>query len=273
MLPGSVLAADHLPQLALDKQLPRTDRLHEMDLLLDVRREKGQVQKLRDPHARHAERPRRGWLLRVLAAVERRLDQVGEHEHLPIRQVLLLAVNVLLADATLPNPVLNCNRARRRASESRYEATNPYGNVFGGNLNERERAQHLVFAALMDLGVGRETESEVDDLLVFGEYEAPERFRRLVQEDERFGDATYAWERKGYLHGERRQVSWFLRALEAQRRRLFFEAPDGPQDRDRVSRWRLTAFRHAGEDLEFRKSPGNCGPCRGPIPRHSARRF
>ncbi|MBI2570979.1 MAG: ATP-binding protein [Candidatus Schekmanbacteria bacterium] len=175
-------------------------------------------------------------------------------QHLPIRQLLLLVVNVLLGDATLPNPVLNCNRARRRAAESRYEATNPYGNVFGGNLNERERAQHLVFAVLLDLGVGRETESEVDDLLVFGEYEAPERFRRLVKEDERFGDATYARERERYLNGERRQVSGFLRALEAQRRRLFFEASDGPQDQDRVNRWRLTAFRHAGEYLQFRKS-------------------
>jgi hypothetical protein len=173
-------------------------------------------------------------------------------QHLPIRHLLLLVVNILLGDAKSRNPLLTCLRAQRRASDGDYRNTNPYANVFGGNLGTGKRSQYLAFSALASFGIGQETENDVDDLLVFGPYEAEERFQRLVAADERFGDPIYRWARENYLEGDRRQMREFLRSLEAQRQRFFFELPQ-PGDESDIDPWRLTVFRHAGQYLDFRR--------------------
>lgn len=176
--------------------------------------------------------------------------------HLPIRHLLILAVNILLGDAKYPRrnePLLTCYRAQRRAKDGIYKHTNPYANAFGANLDTKKRTQYLAFHALSSFGIGLETENEFDDLLVFGPYEAREDFHRLVESDDHFGDAIYRRERENYLEGDRRDLSDFQRALEAQRQRLFFEL-DPPPDVAAFNPWRLTVFRHAGDYLAFRRA-------------------
>ena len=175
------------------------------------------------------------------------LSSAGGH-HLPIRHLLLLAVNILLGDNRLGSPLLTCRRAQNRARETDYASTNPYANTFGANLSERERHQYQAFAVLDEFGVGRETTAEINQLLIFEPYKQSDRFTGLVGIDPVYGGNRYRPLLDNYLDGDRSHLKEFEQALTRQRQRLFFELPDA----DEIDPWQLTVFRFGGEYRRFR---------------------
>lgn len=168
--------------------------------------------------------------------------------HLPIRHLLLLTVNIILGDAeSATTGLLTCRKAKNRANSDKYRSTNPYANVFGGNLPAARRRQYQAFAVLESFGIGQETNNAVDNLLVYDRYANTERYTALVGADAQYGGRAYERELNDYLDGERTETRKFLRALERQRQRLFFTLPEG----DALNPWELTVYRSAGAFLEF----------------------
>lgn len=174
------------------------------------------------------------------------IDLAGANDHhLPIRHLLMLAVNILLGDAgDRKSPLMNCRRAQKVQAG---EATSPYSNALGLNVDERTRYQYQAFAAMDAFGIGKETDNEIDDLLVYGHLEREAEYAGAVGSDPVFGEPAYRHGRGAYLAGDRSGTHDFLKSLEAQRQRLFFTLSDGGG----LNPWHLTVFRHAGDYLDF----------------------
>lgn len=164
--------------------------------------------------------------------------------HVPVRYLIMLCVNILLGDATIPDdPLLDCDRARARAAKRSYGSCNPYENALGLNVPAARRGGNPVFAQLAALGLGDETNNALDEALSRGKPEAvateifggePTYGARL------FEPARHAY----YVAADRDKAKDFRRAVATQRRRAFFRLAhhdDGP-----TSPWRLTILQHAG---------------------------
>jgi len=184
---------------------------------------------------------------RLLALV--RLAGADGH-HLPMRELLQLAVTVLLGDSRggKDDRYLTCERAHERAERGQYGCTNPFDNACGGNLASEMREQMQALVPTHGIGLGQETDNRIDDLLVFGPHHSREDFDALVAADTWFGDAIFRPERENYLRGRRDQLEKFLKALKSQRRRLFFTLPEKRAD---FNIWRLTAYHYGGRFLDF----------------------
>jgi len=168
--------------------------------------------------------------------------------HLPIRDLLLLSVNILLGDRKYKG-LLTCRKAINRANAKDYQDTNPYANAFGANLRPRQRQQYQAFTTLESFGIGRETDNKFDHLLIYGPYEEDGKYEELVGNDPFYGDGDrqYAKYLDDYLNGEREDLDKFMQSLTLQRQRLFFTLPD---DR-KLSPWFLSVFHSSGKFLEF----------------------
>ncbi len=166
--------------------------------------------------------------------------------HLPIRDLLLLCVNILLGDHKT-NGLLSCRKAINRAKHEDYDQTNPYANVFGKNLKERHREQYQAFSTLDAFGIGRETDNNFDNLLIYGPYEDQEKYNDLIGSDYFYGGRAYEGYLKNYLEGDRENQNDFMRSLTLQRQRLFFSLQDGTD----LSPWSLSVFQSSGLFLEF----------------------
>ena len=81
--------------------------------------------------------------------------------------------------------------ARNRASSKDYDLTNPYANVFGINLSMAQRSQYQVFNVLDTFGIGKETENDFDNLLVYGRYNDSKRYQSIVGNDPYYGANSY----------------------------------------------------------------------------------
>lgn len=175
------------------------------------------------------------------------IDLAGANDqHLPIRHLLMLTVNILLGDGRDRKcPLLTCRKAQKRRAG---ETTSPYANALGLNIPEKTRFQYQVFSTLDAFGVGKETDNRIDDLLVMGHLVRTADYDALVAADTHFGEPAYRHERNRYLEGERDSLSDFFSKLEEQRCRLFFTLPDNSGAPDP---WHLTVFRHAGGYLAF----------------------
>lgn len=167
--------------------------------------------------------------------------------HLPIRDLLLLSVNILLGDRQGRQILLTCRTAQNRAEQEDYRLTNPYANVFGVNLPERQRQQYQVFTTLEAFGVGRETDNKFDNLLIYGTYGDSDHYKRFVSDDVYYGARAYEPYLRDYLEGERENIDEFMRALARQRQRLFFSLPPDKA----FDPWRLTVYQASGRFLEF----------------------
>ena len=167
--------------------------------------------------------------------------------HLPIRDLLLLGVNILLGDRQGGKVLLTCRTAKNRAEKEEYRLTNPYANVFGMNLPERQRQQYQVFTTLEGFGIGRETDNKFDNLLIYGTYGDLNHYKKFVSDDIYYGARAYEPYLRDYLEGERENIDEFMRALGRQRQRLFFSIPP---DRE-FDPWRLTVYQASGRFLEF----------------------
>ncbi len=191
-------------------------------------------------------RQRLGALLR-LAGVNRM--------HLPIRDLLLLVINIILGDRQAGQSLLSCRTAKNRAKQSDYTKTNPYANVFGANLPEKDRQKYQAFKTLDSFGIGRETDNTFDNLLIYGHYNEEERYKRLVDNDDYYGGSDYRLYLQDYLEGEREEIQNFMEALGRQRRRLFFSLPADVG----LDPWHLTVYRSAGLLLEMTEKIKNDG--------------
>lgn len=167
--------------------------------------------------------------------------------HIPIRDLLLLCVNILLGDRHIGQTLLTCRTARNRAEKEDYRLTNPYANVFGMNLSDRQRQQYQVFNILEAFGVGRETDNKFDNLLIYGAYDDSPTYSDLVAGDTYYGAPAYEPYLRDYLEGAREEIDAFMQALSRQRQRLFFSLAAC----NSLDPWRLTVYQSSGLFLKF----------------------
>jgi hypothetical protein len=172
-------------------------------------------------------------------------------QHIPIRQILILVVNILLGDSKRRDrPLLSCAEARKRAKDLDYGHTNPFGNAVGLNVRAERRRALTVFSALETFGIGSETNTALDNLLM--DCTPPGTARAIEARDSIYGEGLFRQRRRNYKEGTDPSsgVNGFPAALEVQRRRLFF-LMDEPSSGGPLSPWHLTIYHHAGEYLAF----------------------
>ncbi len=172
-------------------------------------------------------------------------------QHVPIRQLLTLVVNIILGDAkNADRPLLDCATAKKRTAARDYGSTNPYNNAMGRNLRDDRRRANRVFGIFEVLGVGFETNNLVDAMLV--QREPKSLYDTLFDQEPTYGSNLFDPLRREYLGGGGGDVAIrnFRRGLEAQRRRAFFLLPEHP-DFEAATPWRLTIFHHGGEYLRL----------------------
>jgi hypothetical protein len=164
----------------------------------------------------------------------------ADGQHLSIRQLILLCVNILLGDQKGQGKfLLTCQRARNRAAKGDYAATNPYANAFDDNLGPKERRQYGAFAVLAEFGIGFETNNFFDHGLLWGGGGLPEGAW--------YGDRIFAACRSAYQKDPVSTMAGFRAQMTDQRRRIFFsidpQAPDVTADARRDP-WNLSVFQH-----------------------------
>ena len=169
-------------------------------------------------------------------------DMVGmaaaDGRHLSIRHLILLAVNILLGDQKTGSSLLSCAKAQSRAKRNEYALTNPFSNVFGANLSERQRRRYAAFAFLDEFGVGRETTNHFDRALLAEE--------RRLPDHPVYGERIFSGTRASYRRAPLDHARELRAALVEQRRLAFFLSdPAGGQD-PRANPWALTVYKHGG---------------------------
>jgi hypothetical protein len=175
--------------------------------------------------------------------------------HLPVRDLLALATNILLGHPDVKEDLMKCQDVQRIQDDGTIDKASLYRNVFGANLTKKRAMARPVFRMLSVFGAGQETANGIDGLLVYGfdDTRLRESFDRLVAVDRLYGASpAYLAAQRRYLEGEEgvredEDDDAFLARLADQRRRLFFTLPDdsGPS----YPNWGLTSFRHAGDYL------------------------
>ncbi len=191
--------------------------------------------------------------------------------HFTIRQILMIVANVLLGHPNAPkDKLLRCDDVASIHSNNLHAAGSVYANVFGENLSGRSRE---AFSRLARLGLGVETSNLLDRLLSHGPEDPSLRqnYHQLVGVDTVYGD-TSQWRqtRLNYLEtGDVAASMEFIRALRAQRQRLFFTVP--PTREAELGLWELTVYHHAGEFLEVVRRLRSEEPAPLTIVRHLVR--
>ena len=179
---------------------------------------------------------------------------VANGQHVPLRQILTLVVNIVLGDSENRDmPLLTCEMAYQRVTKGRqYRKTNPYDNAVGINLSEDTRNRYVIFSTLEAFGLGFETTNQFDELIL---HERPDDVaERLKQVDPIYGEAIFRDLRTTYIKGPQEDVDMkkISLAMASQRRRLFFQLSDA--EANTIGRvWLLTVFHNGAEYLEFKK--------------------
>jgi hypothetical protein len=171
--------------------------------------------------------------------------------HMPLRQLLLLVSNMLLGHPDVRDKLLKCSDISKINENNTTYLASIYRNIFGENLSERKRNSTDIFVTLNKFGIGSETNTLVDNILIFGEddQEYYELYEQLVLLDQQYGaDKVFISEKKAYLEGDVEDKDNFLEMLKSQRQRLFFVIPEKLVDR--LNLWNLTTFQYAGEFLD-----------------------
>jgi hypothetical protein len=186
------------------------------------------------------------------------LVEVSRHNgwHLPVRDLLALAANMVLGHRDAKEGLLSCSEVAKVQDGGKTEGGSVYDNVFGANLPRRRANDRQVFRALAAFGIGAETTNGSDGLLVYGadDFKLANAFDRLVRADTVYGaTAAYLSAQTRYLEGEEEArlpggAADFLERLESQRRRLFFTLPDNEPD---YAHWGMSAFNFAGDYLDL----------------------
>jgi hypothetical protein len=169
--------------------------------------------------------------------------------HLPMRHVLLLAVNVVLGVSDRATSLMRCSTAHALVEEGATAQSNPYDNALGLNVsNVVQRQQYRAFTVFQSMGLGHETNNAIDALLVAAE--PADRYAALVSSDPHYGGPSFEKIRRAYQRGNLEDFQRFRTALEAQRRRLFFLLPTDDDD-GTFSPWQLTLFTYGAAYLRF----------------------
>ena len=168
--------------------------------------------------------------------------------HLPIRHVLLLAVNIILGVSGRQTTLMRCRTAQSMVEEGVEATSSPYDNVLGLNLPNGTHSQYRAFTVFEDMGIGRETNNTIDGVLV--EAQPPADYATLVASDPVFGTGRFDKVRTRYQRGILEDFAEFQQGIEAQRRRLFFLMPRKGSEYS-LDPWKLTVFTHGGEYLDF----------------------
>jgi hypothetical protein len=186
------------------------------------------------------------------------LVEIARHNgwHLPVRDLLALVSNMVLGHRDAKEGLLSCTEVSKLQSAGQIEHGSVYDNVFGANLPRRRTNDRQVFRALAVFGIGKETTSASDGLLVYGadDSKLADTFDRLVRADSIYGaTASYIAAQTRYLEGDEEArfedgAADFLTSLESQRRRLFFTLPDSDPD---YPFWGMTAFNFGGDYLKL----------------------
>jgi hypothetical protein len=173
--------------------------------------------------------------------------------HLPIRQLLLLVSNMLLGHPEVKERLMSCRDIPQIIDKDTTAQGNMYRNAFGENLGKRRQQATDVFVALNRFGIGNETNSRIDNMLIFGIDDPSQKdyYQRFVLGDAYYGaDNTYQSQQKAYLEGATTDDGeQFLSMLRTQRRRLFFTLPSDVEDH--MNLWGLTVFQYAGDYLKI----------------------
>ncbi len=191
---------------------------------------------------------------------QRRLTALAElseqnRVHFPIRQLLLLAANMLLGHPDVKDSLLTCEDVPTIVSKGTAHLASVYRNVFGENLPPRRREATDVFEKLSRFGIGDESSNRIDSILVYGADDSTLRpfYQVLLLADPIYG-GTPTWQgaQRAYLEGEEsgngESGQNFLKAMRAQRQRLFFTIPD--DQASELGLWELTVYRYAGLYLD-----------------------
>jgi hypothetical protein len=189
------------------------------------------------------------------------LVEVSRHNgwHLPVRDLLALASNMVLGHKDAKEGLLSCAEVAKIQEAGKIERGSVYDNAFGANLPRRRANDRQVFRALAAFGIGEETTNGSDGLLVYGadDTELTEAFDRLVRSDPIYGATTsFLAAQTAYLEGDEDArledgAADFLTRLESQRRRLFFTLPEAEA---KYPFWGMTTFRFAGDYLDLTAS-------------------
>ena len=109
--------------------------------------------------------------------------------HLPIRQLLLLASNILLGHPGAKDKLLRCADIPGIVAEGRQALATPYGNVLGENLTASRRDSTEVFEVLNRFGLGEETSNRIDSILIYGADDDSLKplFNTFLQSDRMYG--------------------------------------------------------------------------------------
>ncbi|WP_369237493.1 hypothetical protein [Jiella sp. M17.18] len=163
----------------------------------------------------------------------------ADGQHVSIRQLILLCVNVLLGASKDGNVLLDCDKARKLAQAFEYRYTNPYLNAFGENLKERERVRYSAFSVMRRYGIGHETNNHFDRGLLGDDSDLPR--------DQYYGSGIFDSVRERYLANPTENASDFHDAIVNQRRRLFFSISPEAHAGTPKDPWALSVFHH-GKD-------------------------
>lgn len=172
--------------------------------------------------------------------------------HLPVRQLLILASNMLLGHPDAKDDLLRCQDVDGVVRKGNAHLGAIYRNVFGENLPDSRRESTLVFETVRGFGVGEETSNRIDNLLVYG-HDDPglaAHFDELFRADPMYGATDeFSAHLTAYLEGtDPEKSARFTAVATAQRQRLFFTLPAARADE--LGLWELTVFQFAGEYLD-----------------------
>ena len=170
--------------------------------------------------------------------------------HLPIRQLILLTVNVLLGDRGPDRDMMTCAAVQGRGPDWSYRDTNPYASVMGDNLAEADRRRYAAFTVLGSFGIGRETNNWYDETLLDLAEGADDPEADTLPDHDFYGIHLLRQATGKYALDPARHVEALRAALLDQRRRLFFSVDPAPEDSRRTP-WNVTAYRHGVEYAEL----------------------
>lgn len=180
----------------------------------------------------------------------------GCKRHIPIRELLMWLSNGLLGLKNAPQGVARLQELRSCLSEEDAYDGALHRNLLGENLTQNQRERFAIFRFLQSLKIGKETISDLDELIIFGKHvDAFRDTHQALVEPDPFGqrDPSLEHKLKSYIQGNEDGQKEILDALSTERRRIFFSS-----DEDALrhalpdqSIWATTVFHNAADYLKY----------------------
>ena len=180
----------------------------------------------------------------------------GCKRHIPIRELLMWLSNGLLGLRNAPQGVARLQELRSCVSEEDAYNGALHRNLLGDNLTPNQRERFAIFRFLQSLKIGKETISDLDELIIFGEHVDAFRdaYQSLVKPDPfRQRDPSLEHKLKSYIQGNEDDHKEILDALSTERRRIFFSSDEDTLGRTLADQsiWATTVFHNAADYLKY----------------------